>query len=121
MTKTHEGKIAIRFDLIALGVFVLPLFVAMPEWYLTLETVVASILIGILGMCVFSVSTVLANTKHVPPSVSFFTWQRAFGWCVHLILLVSMFIQGLDNLFAVYLIAVLAMNAVTYMWLKKTS
>lgn len=121
--KTKSGKFDIRMDIIAAVVFsvpfIAPFFMVLPEWYSTVLVVFGWIMMGFCVIGVVILGIALAGGKRPTIEQNYFSSKRLYAWGFAALILTSMFMQGMTNLFSVYLILVLAFNVETYMWMKK--
>jgi len=117
--ETDSTKFNIRLDLIAAVLFAVPLFITMPEWYLSVEAVVGIAIIVFSAIGVASISAVLLSKNKANNGLKFFDWGRVTGLGFAALILTSMFIQEMDTLFVIYLIIQTAFQLVTYMWMRK--
>lgn len=117
--ESRDAKVNIRLDIIGVVIFALPLVMHIPEWYLVLEAVLGISLIIFVCLCTATLLVLLSHNHHSSLGKEFFTVKRGLGWCMNIVIITSMFIQGLDWLLAVYFITLAAFNVSTYMWLKK--
>ena len=122
----HEptsNKVNLRIDIISAIVFVVPFiapfFMVLPEWYSTVLAVFGWIMIGFCVIGVAFLGYMLANNKCATIEQKYFSPKRYFAWGFAALILTSMFMQGMTNLFSIYLILVLAFNVESYMWMKK--
>lgn len=116
---TINAKIALPLDGFFVALFIMPLFMVMPEWYLTLETIVGMIVVFFMAIGTSSLVFMLWSNSLPKSGVKFFTKEQILSWFVAGAILTSMFIQEMDTLFSLYLILVATTNVVKYMWLKK--
>lgn len=120
--ETESDKINIRLDCLVIAIFAIPFiapsFMVLPEWYITLEIVTGFIVIGFCAIGIGVLAMGLALDQHPKVKLPYFTLKRYLAWGIGALILTSMFVQGMTNLFSVYLIALLAFNVLSYTWMN---
>lgn len=120
-TKTYEVTTTIHIDYICLVLFGLTFILpTVPVWYTIIEMIAGVILVGATVLGTFPMIAVMLKDIKQPVTLPFFTWGRLGGLAINAVILVSMFQQELDSLFAVYLIATMSFNSVLYIFTKKS-
>lgn len=121
--QTIEKKMNFELGYIIGVIFAIPLFVAMPEWYHTLEFICGLILISFAGFSAGFLCRSIRNPRTVTYSdevyKGFLRKERVIFWGVVAVILYSMFVQDMINMFSVYLILTLASNVMQYMIEKR--
>lgn len=117
---TKSERFNLPLDIICTLIFLVPIFIAMPEWYLVMEAVLATILVGFVFLGSLTIWTVLSFNKKPPTTQEFFTIKRCVvGWFTNIVILTSLYVQELDFLLGIYMVGVLMFNITSYIWLKK--